>query len=169
MAEAEGPAESPFKEAPPVDPDKAVKETRKSTTRKRTTKRVSTRSLETEIGAFLVNVNLIILVTPWRGDALDETEIMALARGIDEQAKRSPRFRRMVEYALGAQGMGGLPITVGIIIGRRAARHGIVPPNLGVTPDQLDATLGEFLKVASVGAKPPVMPPTMAGSNDDLP
>jgi hypothetical protein len=145
-----------FKPAPPppdpgVTADKAPRRPRSDTGQPR-----RRRNLETEIGAFLVQVNMVILlVPPLRGDALDATEIMALAQGINEQAKRSPRFRRMVETALSVTGAGGLPVTIGIIATRRAARHGLVPLNLPISATDLDATLGAFLQMTVAGAKVP--------------
>lgn len=108
--------------------------------------RRSTRSLETEIGSLLVMVNLFVMATPIRQDALDMYEISALAKGIDQQCKQSPRFRKYVEALLGA-GSGGALMGVVIMIGaRRASRHGLLPA-------EVDAGLGAMIQT-SVSKQP---------------
>jgi hypothetical protein len=70
-------------------------------------------------------------VQPTRiGDELDAVEITALATAIDAQAKRSPRFRKAIERFLQAGAGGQLVGIAGIILARRAARHGLIPPSL---------------------------------------
>lgn len=92
------------------------------------TPRPSTRSLETQIGATLTVMNLMLLSVPRiREDALDMSEIQALAKSIDLQCKTSPRFRRYVEAALGAGSGAGLLGVLLLIGARRAARHDIIP------------------------------------------
>lgn len=88
----------------------------------------SVKSLETQIGATLTVINMMLLSVPRiRDDALDITEIQALAKSIDLQCKTSPRFRKYVETALAAGSGAGL-LGVCIMIGaRRAARHDIIP------------------------------------------
>lgn len=119
-----------FRPAPmqePVDEEAAPKRTggeRKPSSRPRTRG-----SLKPQIAAMLMTMNLALLVIPpLRQDILDAVEIEALARALDEQAKQDARFRKMLESAL-AMGSGGTLIGVCAIIGvRRAARHGILPP-----------------------------------------
>lgn len=129
-----------------------------------TTRRASrTKSLEPEITAFLSVINSIIAFTPLGtqydtdrlaavmlnggdpataiervGDELDEAEISLLAKGLDAQCQRSPRFRKYVETMLGAGANAGLIATVVMIGARRLARHGIVP-------QPLDPMLGSMM------------------------
>jgi hypothetical protein len=79
----------------------------------------------------LVFVNLVLLsIPPLAVDALSQDEITALARAIDQQCRQSPRFRKYVEAML-ATGSGAGLIGVVIMIGaRRAARHGMLPPDM---------------------------------------
>jgi len=72
------------------------------------------------------------------GDELDEMEIAQLAKAIDAQAQRSPRFKKYVEMVLGVGAGAGILAIVGIIGARRAARHGLIDPSL-------DAKLGGML------------------------
>lgn len=121
---------------------------RKPSTRKPTTRKPSsTRSLASEIAGMLTLVNSLLImsplgtrpfeaiddptVTPTKlGDELDAAEIGALAGAIDAQARRSPRFRKMIEGMLTAGAGGQLVGVVALIAVRRAARHGIAPPML---------------------------------------
>lgn len=121
------------------------------------------KSLEPEITAFLSVINSIIAFTPLGthydtdrlaavmmnggdpataiervGDELDEAEISLLAKGLDAQCQRSPRFRKYVETMLGAGANAGLIATVAMIGARRLARHGIVP-------QPLDPMLGSMM------------------------
>jgi hypothetical protein len=99
----------------------------------------STRSLETQIGATLSVVNLMLLSIPRiREDALDSTEIIALAKSIDLQCKTSPRFRRYIESALSAGSGAGLLGVCMLIAARRAARHDMIPRDF-------DAAFGSLL------------------------
>ena len=100
------------------------------------------KSLETEIGALLISANL--MASPFiKNDMLDELEIMALAHAVDEQAQRSPRFRKMVIRAIETAGGANLFTIVLIIAGRRAARHGVIDPSW-------DNTLRGFLAVSKM-------------------
>lgn len=92
-------------------------------------RRSTTRSLEPQIAATLMALNFAMyVIPPIANDRLDELEIRALAKAIDEQAKQSIRFRRMIEGAL-AVTSGGQLLGVAMIIGaRRASRHGLLPP-----------------------------------------
>lgn len=98
-------------------------------------------SLKTQIAGMLMTINLAFyVIPPLRVDVLDEVEIEALARALEEQAKQSPRFRKALETALAA-GSGGTLVGVAAIIGaRRAARHGILPADI-------DPQLGNLLAV----------------------
>lgn len=149
-------------EAPP-DPDKPAPGRKPAG---RTTRSKAARpSLETQIGAMLVRLNMFMLITPFARDALDEFEIMALAKDINAQAMRSERFYRMVEAALNTTSGGGLPVTLAIIIGRRFARHDALPlpPTAGLTQAQIDDALGQLIVMNAQGAKrPPAMPSAMA-------
>lgn len=101
-------AEKPKPQAPP----------RKSTPK---------RNLENGLAQMLVMANL--MATPFLGsDAMDDAEILVLARAMNDQANKSPRFRKIVEGALTASGAGGLLGVVVIIGGRRLARHRVIEP-----------------------------------------
>jgi len=108
-------------------------------------------SLETRIGGMLLVCNSIVYLIPGaQKDALDPTEIAALAKAIDAEARQNARFRRYVEAALSA-GSGGQLFGVLAIIGmRRASRHGLLPV-------ELDGTFGALL-AQSVPASPPPPP-----------
>lgn len=118
------------------------------------------RTLYPEIAAFLTMTNTLVSMTPLGsryeatgtvtpfeigpglsipipdmnmiklGDELDEMEIAQLAKAIDAQAQRSPRFKKYVEMALGLGAGFGIVSILGIIVGRRAARHGLIDPSL---------------------------------------
>lgn len=111
----------------------------------------SRRSLEPQIAATLMTFNLALMVIPpLRNDALDEMEITALAKALDAQAKESPRFRKMLESALAVTSGGQLIGVCAIIGARRAARHGIIPP-------EADGQFGALL-AASLNQKAPEQP-----------
>jgi hypothetical protein len=118
----------------------------------------ASRSIRTEVGSLLVTVNLpLSMFLPV--DALAPEEIDALAMSIDEQCKRSPRFRLYVLQALKVQSATSLLAVVAMIGGRRAARHGIIPE--AMQPQQLDNALGQALQMM-VGTAPtpaPFTPP----------
>jgi len=95
---------------------------------KTTTKRITTRSLETEIGALLVTGNLL-LAPIIRDDMLDDLEITALAKAIDQQSQRSPAFRRYLMRALETAGGANIVTILVVIAGRRMARHEIIDKN----------------------------------------
>lgn len=84
------------------------------------------KSLRTPIEKLLVTVNMVVQAVAPK-DALDSTEIGALATAMDEQAKTSPRFRKGIEALVGVAGGGSLMPVLVIIAGRRLARHGILP------------------------------------------
>jgi len=98
-----------------------------------------TRSLEGQIGATLIVINMMLMSVPAiRADALDMNEITALAKSIDLQCKTSPRFRKYVEAVLQTGSGAGL-LGVCLLIGaRRAARHAIIPRDF-------DAAFGSIL------------------------
>lgn len=101
--------------------------------------RPSKASLETQIGSLLVMMNLFVMATPLRSDALDMYEVSALAKAIDQQCKQSPRFRKYVEAALGVGSGGALAGMILMIGARRVARHGMVPA-------EIDALLGSMIQ-----------------------
>jgi hypothetical protein len=103
-------------------------------------------SLKPQIAGMLMTMNLALyVIPPLRVDVLDDVEIEALARALDEQAKRSIRFRKALEMALTA-GSGGTLFGVMAIIGaRRASRHGMAPP-------EVDQMLGNLLAMSVSGS-----------------
>lgn len=133
-------------EPPKLSQSPAAIRARKARARARTkpTRRAGPRSLRAELVGFLSLVNSLVLMTPLGtrpiaaltdptiepervGDELDTAEIDALASAIDAQCQRSPRVRRVVERFLAAGAGGQLVGIVGIIVTRRAARHGALP------------------------------------------
>jgi hypothetical protein len=103
-------------------------------------------SLETQIGSLLTFANFFVMsIGPIRNDALDQYEIVALAKALDQQAKTSPRFRRYLEAMLGA-GAGASLVGLIVMIGaRRAARHGVMPI-------ETDALIGNLIQGSVSGA-----------------
>lgn len=110
----------------------------------------SSRSLKVEISAMLMTINIVIMmIPPLRNDAMDMVEMEALADALDEQARKSVRFRKALEGALAAQSGGTLIGVLAIIGARRAARHGMLP-------EDADQMLGNLLAQgmqASKGAR----------------
>jgi hypothetical protein len=101
------------------------------------------RSLKTEIGGTLTLLNMGVQLSPLSRDALDAIEINALAEGLDEEARKSPQFRKYLEYAIGVTGAGGnLYAVLAIIATRRAARHGYLP-------EVVDQQLGTLLAMST--------------------
>jgi hypothetical protein len=99
----------------------------------------SNRSLKSEISGMLMTINLVILmIPPLRADQMDMVEIEALADALDEQCKKSIKFRRAMEAALGAGSGASLIGVVAIIGARRAARHNFIP-------NEADQQLGNLL------------------------
>jgi hypothetical protein len=110
------------------------------------------KSLKTEIGGTLTMFNMGLQLSPFKRDALDDLEIEALSTALDEQAKSSPQFRKYLEYAIGITGAGGsLTGVVVMIAARRAARHGILPP-------EFDGQIGMLLAMTSGTSKLPDTP-----------
>jgi hypothetical protein len=107
----------------------------------------SSKSLKSEIASTLMSINLVlIMIPPLRRDQMDMVEIEALADALDDQARKSPRFRKALEGALGVGSGAGLIGIVTIIIGRRAARHGIAP-------EEMDQMLGNLLATGMQASK----------------
>jgi hypothetical protein len=120
-----------FKSGPPID-DIEARSGRTSTTPNRggptRARRTPTRrykTLEPQLRSVLVMFNMVAMVVPpLQADALDEAEIFALAKALDQQARQSPRFRKALEGVLSATSSAGLISVIAIIGARRAARHG---------------------------------------------
>jgi hypothetical protein len=106
---------------PPRDPS-APRAPRRTAARGR-------KSLETQIGATLalLNLGVMLMPAPWNADALDETEIVALAKALDAAALQNPTMHKYLSAAMVEGGaMAGLITVAAIIGGRRLARHGIL-------------------------------------------
>lgn len=105
-------------------------------------------SLETQIGALILTVNLPIMFLSQR-DALDSVEIEALAHALDQECQRNARFRKIVEQAIAVQGGTSLVLVVAAIAGRRVLRHNLieVPEPLG--NEQVDAMLGGVISMTT--------------------
>lgn len=97
-------------------------------------------SLEKEIGALLVMVNLPLQMVPaLQKDALDHVELTALAKALDQQCQTSPTFRKYVEQLLKVQGGTSLVAVVAMIAARRAIRHEILPVEI---PEEIGGAAG---------------------------
>lgn len=137
------------------------------------------RSLAPEIAGLLTLVNTVLIMSPLGtrpleamtdpnvipervGDELDDAEIAALAAAIDMQARRSPRFRKMIEGMLTAGAGGQLIGVLGIVAARRAARHGLAPA-------MLDPMLGGMLAGGGMAAAMSFVPtePTPEPTTDE--
>jgi len=119
--------------------------------------RPPTKSLEPQIGSLLTFINLIVMsLPPVQKDAMDQYEIVALAKALDQQAKASPRFRKYLEGLLGAGAGAGLLGVIMMIGMRRASRHGLMP-------NEMDALLGSLIQGAS-SVTPTGAPASAAGA-----
>lgn len=109
----------------------------------------SGRSLENQIGGMLILVNAPLQLIPLlQRDALDPVEIKALAKAVDQECQRSPKFRKYVESALKVQGASSLLAVVSLIGARRVVRHIEVPETVGDAA-AIDQTLGTILATVS--------------------
>lgn len=108
-----------------------------------TSKPTTKGSLKAEIGGLIMSLNvLIMMVPPISNDRLDIVEMEALAEALDDQCKRSDRFRKMMENALAGSAGASLLGVVGIISARRAARHRLIG---GEQAPEIDQELGNLL------------------------
>lgn len=105
-------------------------------------------SLQTQIGALIVTVNLPIMFLSQR-DALDAVEIEALAHAIDQECQRNARFRKFVEQAIAVQGGTSLVLVVAAIAGRRVLRHDLVTVPEPLGNEQVDAMLGSVISMTT--------------------
>lgn len=87
------------------------------------------KSMADRIGGVLSMANLLFAFAPpqYQQDALDMTEITAIAKSLDEAAKENAQLYKYLDTALGGTGsaMLNLAIVVACVTGRRFARHGI--------------------------------------------
>ena len=129
----------------------------------------SRRSLRKELDSLVTFINLpVSIIAPQ--DALDPIEQAALVDALDAEAKRSARFHKVLEGLVAFSSGGSLPIILGTIASRRAARHGVFGPQLGSLVDGLG---GQYL--AMTNAKPseaaeamaPIMDMFRTVQNDD--
>jgi hypothetical protein len=106
---------------PPKDPNAPRVERKPRTSR--------TRSLEAQIGGTLALFNLVFAFAPepWQSDAMDEQEIVALAKSLDAAAKQNATMHKYLSSVLVEGGaMVDLVLVAGVIAGRRFARHGVI-------------------------------------------
>jgi len=151
----------PRKDGTPVGSPRSASSKRVRTARKPSAPR-GPRSLRPELSAFLTLVNSAVVASPLGtrpvaaiydpniqpervGDELDAVEIDALARAIDTQCQRSPRFRKYVEGMLTVGAGGQLMTVVMMIAARRASRHGLISP-------AVDPMLGLMMGTGDLGA-----------------
>lgn len=114
-------AKGPLARLRPAKPDAGPKPERKAPT-------MSRAKLEQELGGLLTGINLgLMMIPPLAADQLTEAEIVILSRGLVDQAERSARFKGWLVAAVRSGGGFSLFAAVGLIAGRRAVRHGILP------------------------------------------
>jgi len=103
-----------------------------SKTTKTTKPRVAKHSLKTKIGAMLQLFNMTFFFMPdaFKGDALDMAEIEALSEALDKQAQKSDFVYKTLDMVISGGDSAQLLWVVGIIVARRAARHGLVPKEI---------------------------------------
>lgn len=126
---------------------------------------ISSENRQPAIAGLLMTINFgLMLVPPLSRDQLDEAEILALSTEIAEEAKRNARFGKLVDQAISVTGAGGLVTVIALILGRRASRHGILPP-------EADVQLGTLLVMTNKKIKPDmiVVPQPVWGANGTSP
>ena len=114
-------------------------------------------SRKAKIGGMLTMFNMALQVTPLRSDALDPLEIEALAKALDEEARKNPTFAKYLDIALGVGGAGGIWSVLALIAMRRGARHGILPPMFDAQASML-LQLSAKTNVAPTTAAPDPIP-----------
>jgi hypothetical protein len=93
----------------------------------------------------MLNMAFQFMPDPLRGDALDDMEIHALAVSLNAYAQANATAYKYLDSILVQGGASfNLLLTIGIIAGRRAARHGVIP-------EDMDAQLGGLLASGIVG------------------
>lgn len=112
-------------------------------------------SLQQQIGGLIFTFNIPLQMALPR-DALDTTEVLALAKAIDDECQRNARFRKIVEQALAVQGGTSLLLVISAIVGRRVVRHDLItlPEEVGGNAGA-DAALGAVIGF-TVGQQPQV-------------
>lgn len=123
------------------------------------------RSRRAKIGGTLTMFNMALSMSPLRGDRLDALEIDALAKTLDEEARKSATFRRYLDAALGVTGAGGIWSVLGLIAVRRGARHGLLPADFDANAAmllQMAAQSSEAPTIHAPGAPEPVPEPVEA-------
>lgn len=109
----------------------------------RSTSAKARKSLEGELIAYLSLANLLFAFAPaeYRGDALDDVEIAALAKTANDAAMANAELYKYMDMILrgGTGGIVNLVVVVGCIAGRRLARHGAIA-------DEWDARMGTMIE-----------------------
>ena len=127
----------------------------------RTTSSRTTANLEDQIGGLLILVNAPLQLIPALSkDALDPTEIQALAKATALECERNATFKKYVMQVLKAQGSVGLIGVVALIASRRAIRHGLLPIPAEIGGNEgADQALG-FVIATMASGKPfnPIIP-----------
>lgn len=124
---------------------------------------------EDAVGGLLFMLNMPLSMVPFlQADALDPTETQALAKGIVEQCKTSPTFKRYVQMALKMSGATGLLAPLSIIIARRGVRHGLLPGG-----EFADAQMGQLIGIMAGTVSPTELVPPFtqpeSGTDEPLP
>jgi hypothetical protein len=91
------------------------------------------RSLESEIGGYLslLNMAFAFMPEPLQGDALDQAEIEALAKALNDYAQQNATVYKYLSSVLVQGGaLGNLVMVAILITGRRLARHGVIPSEM---------------------------------------
>lgn len=112
---------------------------------------ISQANIQPQLATMLAYVNIgLAILPPTNRDQLDDAEILLLSTAIAEEAKRNLRFAKAVQAVLRVSGEAGLATVLGMIVVRRAARHGLIAP-------EIDLQFGSIL-AASVNAPRPAPP-----------
>lgn len=166
--EVAGPPEQPPKRGPgrPKGSKTRNRSEPKATGAKPRRGRPPGQSRKAKIGGVLTMFNMALQVTPLRSDALDALEIDALAKSLDEEAKKNPTFARYLDAALAVGGAGGLWSVLALIAMRRGARHGILPPMFDAQAQML-LQLSARTNVQGTSAPDPIPFPSAANGVEE--
>lgn len=117
----------------------------------------------------LVNfMNLAVQVSPWREDALDETESTALVNSLYRAAKTNIWLGNLVVRLVTVSDDTQLLAVAGAIVIVRLANHQMVPPMAGIAAGMMiQGVAGEPIDEMGAGSAPGADRPDRDGQNDN--